>query len=114
MDGFEKTILSDINLDIHPGEFVAIGSRKTTLLNIIMGFLKPSSGAIVVTGSQNSFSPFDELERKKFSDIVGVLEQRPAVFRGTVGYNLTLISLITKGDYKNPSPKSSKRPLSSI
>ena len=115
MEGEEKRILSDINLNIRPGEFVAIvgesGAGKSTLLNIIMGFLKPSNGEVYVTGAHNSSSTFDEMERKDFSDIVGVLEQRPAVFRGTIGYNLTYglpynLNLVdSKGQLEEPLVK---------
>lgn len=46
--------LNDINLEIHPGEFVAItgesGSGKSTLLSILSTLLKPSSGALHFSG----------------------------------------------------------------
>ncbi|MDE6650864.1 MAG: ATP-binding cassette domain-containing protein [Paramuribaculum sp.] len=45
-----KVILSDINLSINKGDFLAItgpnGGGKTTLLRIILKLLKPSSGSI--------------------------------------------------------------------
>ncbi|MBU2975015.1 ABC transporter ATP-binding protein [Zobellia sp. B3R18] len=48
-------VLSDINLTIEEGEFVAIvgftGSGKTTLVNLINGLLKPTSGEVLFKGS---------------------------------------------------------------
>lgn len=47
-------VLSDINLSIEEGEFVAIvgftGSGKTTLVNLINGLLKPTSGKVLFKG----------------------------------------------------------------
>jgi len=53
--GTESTeVLSDINLKIEEGEFVAIvgftGSGKTTLVNLINGLLKPTSGEVLFKG----------------------------------------------------------------
>jgi NitT/TauT family transport system ATP-binding protein len=46
--------LRDVNLDVHPGEFLAIvgpsGCGKTTLINMIAGFMKPLEGTIRVGG----------------------------------------------------------------
>ena len=48
------TALHDLNLDVRAGEFVCVvgpsGCGKTTLLNMIAGFLAPSSGQILVDG----------------------------------------------------------------
>jgi putative ABC transport system ATP-binding protein len=47
-------VLSDITLDVAPGEFTALmgpsGSGKSTLLNLIAGIDKPDSGALRVGG----------------------------------------------------------------
>jgi len=53
--GDQKTeVLSDINLSIEEGEFVAIvgftGSGKTTLVNLINGLIEPTSGEILFKG----------------------------------------------------------------
>lgn len=48
--------LEDLDVDIHPGEFVALlgpsGCGKSTLLNVIAGILKPTSGSISIDGKQ--------------------------------------------------------------
>lgn len=47
--------LSDVSLDIHPGEFVTIigpsGCGKSTLLRLISGLMKPTSGEVFVDGT---------------------------------------------------------------
>jgi putative ABC transport system ATP-binding protein len=47
-------VLTDITLDIHEGEFIALmgpsGSGKSTLLNLIAGIDKPDSGELLVAG----------------------------------------------------------------
>lgn len=54
-EGADSTdVLSDINLTIEEGEFVAIvgftGSGKTTLVNLINGLLEPTSGTVLFKG----------------------------------------------------------------
>ncbi|MEH1914897.1 ABC transporter ATP-binding protein/permease [Nostoc sp.] len=53
--GFQQNpILQDINLIVQKGEFVVLrgenGVGKTTLLNLILGLLKPSSGEVQLMG----------------------------------------------------------------
>jgi len=51
-----KTVLSDINLSIAPGNFAVVlgenGAGKTTLLDLIMGFRKPTLGSLKVQGEK--------------------------------------------------------------
>jgi nitrate/nitrite transport system ATP-binding protein len=51
----ESQVLSNINLTIEEGEFVAIvgftGSGKTTLVNLINGLLAPTSGEVLFKGN---------------------------------------------------------------
>lgn len=55
-EGINSTeVLSNINLKIEDGEFVAIvgftGSGKTTLVNLINGLLQPTSGEVLFKGA---------------------------------------------------------------
>jgi putative ABC transport system ATP-binding protein len=49
-------VLTDINLDIARGDFVALmgpsGSGKSTLLNLVAGIDKPDAGSILVNGEE--------------------------------------------------------------
>jgi NitT/TauT family transport system ATP-binding protein len=49
-----RPVLSGINVEIQPGEFVSIlghsGCGKTTLLNLIAGYIRPNQGRILVDG----------------------------------------------------------------
>jgi putative ABC transport system ATP-binding protein len=52
----EVHVLNDLDLDIAPGEFLALmgpsGSGKSTLLNLLAGLDRPTSGTIEVAGQR--------------------------------------------------------------
>jgi putative ABC transport system ATP-binding protein len=54
-DSQEITVLDGIDLQVPEGEFVALmgpsGSGKTTLLNLIAGIDRPTSGKVIVAGT---------------------------------------------------------------
>lgn len=63
--------LSDVNLDIKPGEMVYItgpsGSGKTSLLKLLMGMESPTEGELTVLGhsmSKSSFAGIQNIRRK--------------------------------------------------
>jgi energy-coupling factor transporter ATP-binding protein EcfA2 len=72
----DSPVLSDLSIDLHPGEFVAVmgdnGSGKTTLLRCLMGLLKPPAGEIWILGHDARKTPVSSLARD-----VGFIFQNP-------------------------------------
>ncbi|MCQ8117528.1 ABC transporter ATP-binding protein, partial [Methylomonas rosea] len=71
--GTLQTVLHDINLDIYPGEFVAIvgpsGNGKSTLLNLLTGIDHPSQGQVIVNGAELQKLSNEKLTRWRGANI---------------------------------------------
>ncbi|MBJ6610843.1 MAG: thiol reductant ABC exporter subunit CydD [Candidatus Thiothrix moscowensis] len=84
-----RPALSNLSLDIHPNETVAIvgasGAGKTTLINLLMGFLQPQSGQILI-GTKPLTAIAPDVWRKQLA----WLPQKPQLFPGTVADNIRL------------------------
>jgi len=75
----QTVALRGINLEIEPGEFIAImgrsGSGKSTLFSLLAGLTEPSAGEIWIDGKNLSALP--ELERSRLRrERIGVTFQR--------------------------------------
>ena len=83
----EKSPLKNINLTIKRGETVALvgktGSGKTTLVNLLARFYKPSSGEIKI-GEIN----IDEFELNSFRSNIALVDQHLRLFNDTVKGNI--------------------------
>ena len=81
-------VLKDVNLNISPGEFVAIvggsGSGKSTLLRILLGFETPESGVIYYDGQD-----MEDLDVKSIRRQMGVVLQNGQVMPGSILKNIT-------------------------
>lgn len=74
----KKRLLNGINLRIQSGEFVAIvgtsGTGKSTLLNCLSGFMKPTDGQVYIN-SENVSACFDTIKSS-----IGFVPQQDIVF----------------------------------
>jgi len=77
--GNKTTALHEINLKIRKGEWVSImgpsGSGKTTLLNIIGGLDTPSSGAVIINGTEITSLNNKKLTRFRRENIGYIFQQ---------------------------------------
>lgn len=86
MNGGEPvTALSGINFQIEPGEFVvalgASGCGKTTLLNLMAGFIQPSEGYLTLGDSEISGLPRVACGLELEDQITGPGQDRGVVFQ---------------------------------
>jgi subfamily B ATP-binding cassette protein MsbA len=83
----EKSSLKNITLNIKRGETVALvgstGSGKTTLVNLLARFYKPSSGKITIDEIN-----IDEFELNSFRSNIAFVDQHVRLFNDTVKGNI--------------------------
>lgn len=87
----DRVILNHIDLDVHAGETLAIlgasGSGKSTILRLIMGLQRPTSGKIFVDGKDITSYSEDQLDTVR--QHMGMVFQYSALFDSmTVGENV--------------------------
>jgi ATP-binding cassette subfamily C protein len=80
-------ILDGVNLQVRPGEFVAIvgpsGSGKSTLFRLLLGFETPTEGLIAYDGHELATLDVQEVRRQ-----VGVVLQDAHLFPGDIFANI--------------------------
>ncbi|KQM84467.1 ABC transporter ATP-binding protein [Agromyces sp. Leaf222] len=85
--GARRPALSDLDLDIRAGETIAFvgssGSGKSTLLNLVLGFLRPTSGRVLLDGAD-----MEELDLRTFRSFVSVVPQESVLFEGSIRDNV--------------------------
>lgn len=82
-----KYILQNVSLNVQPGEVIAIigpsGAGKTTLAKIIVGVCKPSTGIVMLDGTD-----VYQWDRDDFGQHIGYLPQAIELFNGSVKQNI--------------------------
>jgi ATP-binding cassette subfamily B protein len=85
--GTSRPVLSDIDLEVEPGETIALvgrsGSGKTTLCNLIARFYDPTHGTITLDGID-----LREIAVESYRRLLGIVEQDVFLFDGTIAENI--------------------------
>ena len=85
--GSDKNTLSDFTLDVKPGESIALvgesGAGKSTVLNLLIGFIPPVSGKILIDGHDISKVTLHSLRSQ-----MGIMLQDSFIFSGTIMDNI--------------------------
>jgi ATP-binding cassette subfamily B protein len=86
--GTNKNVLHDLNFDVKQGETIAFvgesGSGKSTILNLVIGFIQPSEGKILLDGNDMS-----SIDLRSFRNHLAVVPQTTILFSGTIRQNIT-------------------------
>ena len=83
----DKPLIRDFNLEVKPGEMVAIvgptGAGKTTLINLLMRFYDVTAGSITVDGHD-----IRHISRQDYRKQFGMVLQDAWLYEGTIKENL--------------------------
>lgn len=84
----EKNILNGFDLKVASGETVALvgesGAGKTTIINMVIGFIKPDTGMVFLDGKD-----MEELNLRSYRNFLAVVPQNTILFSGTIRDNIT-------------------------
>ncbi|MET8687610.1 thiol reductant ABC exporter subunit CydD [Streptomyces sp. NPDC004732] len=87
--GRSSDAVSGASFEVAPGETVALvgpsGVGKSTLLNVVLGFVRPAEGRVCVGGVDLA-----EVSPERWRERVAWVPQRPHLFAGTIAENVRL------------------------
>jgi ATP-binding cassette subfamily B protein len=79
--------LNDFSLTVEPGQSVAFvgpsGSGKSTILSLVLGFIRPNSGKLLIDGKD-----IMEMDLRSYRKFVGVVTQESIFFSGSLYENV--------------------------
>ncbi len=85
----EHQVLSDINVEIKPGEVIGLvgpsGAGKTTFASLLPRFYDVSSGSIKMDGLDLRDMTFHDIRKN-----ISLVSQHPVLFRGTIMENIRM------------------------
>ncbi|GAA4606895.1 hypothetical protein GCM10023195_25520 [Actinoallomurus liliacearum] len=88
-EGRDEPALDGFSLVVRPGETVALtgpsGSGKSTLLAVLLGFVRPDAGRVLLGGTDLA-----DLDPDAWRSRIAWVPQRPYLFAGTVADNIRL------------------------
>lgn len=87
-DGASTPAISDIALDIVPGETLAFvgasGCGKSTTINLVLGFIRPTRGRILLDGRD-----MEGLDLRTVRRFMSIVPQEAVLFEGSILENVT-------------------------
>lgn len=87
-DAPDEHAISGLELDVRSGETIAFvgpsGSGKSTVLNMVIGFLRPTKGRILLDGEN-----MENLDLRSYRQHLAVVPQESFLFEGSVRANVT-------------------------
>lgn len=109
--GVEQSAINHINATLEAGSITALvgptGSGKSTFVHLLLGFLRPTSGQILING-KNLF----EYKKKHWQQMVAFVPQHPHFFNTTILDNLLMAnSAASHTDVEAAIAKSGLLPL---
>ncbi len=88
--------LENVNLQINAGQNIALvgasGAGKSTLVNLLLGFIQPSSGSIEVNTYTGTQENTESVHHSSFinPNLIAWVPQRPHLFHDTISANIRL------------------------
>jgi len=83
----EVAALSDVSLDVRPGETVALvgpsGAGKTTIIQMLLRFYDPDAGAVRIDGVD-----LTQVSRSEFRKFIALVPQDPVIFAASARDNI--------------------------
>lgn len=84
----DQYVIKDFSLKVKKGECIAVvgasGSGKSTIMNLIIGFLTPNKGELKIDGR-----PLTEFNLSEYRHNISVVPQNSILFAGTIRENIT-------------------------
>lgn len=88
-EGAAEKAISDVSLEILPGQKIAIiggtGSGKSTLVQMLLRFRKPTEGTLFFDGV-----PADRIANSTVRENVSCVLQKTAIYSGTIRHNIEM------------------------
>ncbi len=83
----DEDTIKGVSLSVNPGDCVAFvgssGCGKSTMINMIIGFLKPTGGVFKLDGK-----PIEALNLSSYRQFISVVPQNTVLFKGTIKENI--------------------------
>jgi ABC-type multidrug transport system fused ATPase/permease subunit len=84
-----RKVLNELSFDIQPGDIAGLsgdsGKGKTTVINLLLGFLTPDDGAVLINGVETRAA-----DRKLFWKRISYIKQQSFLIHDTISKNITL------------------------